>query len=484
MPNKLTKQKSFNDRFYPTNGSHISSFFRDEYQNYAVYKVLQRLPNILDTLAQTQRKLITVLEKRPQSRKIKTAETYGMIYNETKYLHGDASAFTTSESMSRGSSNNINIFTEEGNFGFRTNRAAAGPRYTNTRFSKSARLLFREEDKGILNEQEFEGTKIEPPFLLPILPVMLMNGQEAIAVGYASKFLPRNPIILIDTMITMLSRVKKTTGGFKNMRPSSIPVHFPYFKGHQIQTFPNGISTWYLTGILLKSKKKNIIEILEVPPSFTRESYIKKLKKFLEKGIIKSYKEECVKNTFYFEVKLDPSHWSKSEEELIKLLGLHETTVENFTFISPDEAQPVIKFKTAEDYLKIFLEQRQYWYNIRKQSKLIELKLEIDILLNRIRFIEEINNNNIIITKRKKSALEQELKEKKFLLVDSSFDYLIGIRLYNLTEEMQSKLKIVIKSKEDEYNLMDKTTIESMHISELREFKKNIQSELKKKEAA
>jgi len=471
---------SFNERFESTEGNHVLSFFESEYKNYAVYKVLQRLPHMLDTLASTQRKLITVLEKRPQARKIKTAETYGMVYNEMKYIHGDASVFTTSESLSRGATNNINIFTEEGNFGFRTNRSAAGPRYTNTRFSEAARLIFRAEDKPILGKQEFEGAQIEAPFLLPIVPVAIMNGQDAIAIGFASKILPHHPIALIDSMIKALKRSKKI-GPITQKMIAPVPIDFPYFSGTSIAD-PNKPSNWTMSGIVKWAKRKHWVEISEVPPSFTRESYLKKLKKLLEKGIIKEYSESCVKNKFNFMVKMSPDYLDKTELGLLRVLGLTDTTQENFTFIFPeDEDNPIKIFETVEEYLVEFLTIRLSWYGIRKNYILSTLSDEIDSLKERIRFIHLVNNGDIQVTKRKKVDLEKELAELDFNKLDSSYDYLLGMRLWNLTAEMQEKYQKTIRDKEKELEVLNSTTSEDMYINELQEFKKFIQPELKKK---
>jgi len=464
---------------------YIQKFLDNEYTAYAVYRIYQRLPHILDSLGQTQRKILFTLEQFPENKKHKTAEVYSHVYTRTQYLHGDMSVYNVVENLARASSNCVNLLNPEGSFGSRTNKSAAAPRYTSTRFSRAARLLFPAEDKPIQVQQEFEGKPIEPQFLLPILPPTLLNGYSAIAVGFASKFLPRCPNQLINETIKALAVKEKDPELWERYEIPEIQPRFPFFKGVVVKdTDHNDPSAWYIVGKLQK-KKRNVVEILDVPYEATRESMLKKFKKLLDKGVIKDFTEACKKNTFYFEVKLPPELYKKSEDQIIEKLGLVDKYVENFTFINPladNEEDTIVKYDTAEAYLKDFINIRQEWYKIRKQYQLDLLKEEIQKLQNRIRFIEMVNSEEIIITRRKKVDLEKELKEKEFPLIDSSYDYLLGMKIHSLTQENVEKFKRYIKEKEDEYKTLKETSTERMHTNELNAFKKFIQPELQKKE--
>ncbi len=462
--------------------NHIKDFLDTDYSNYAVYRVYQRLPHILDSLGQTQRKILYVMEGFPDTKKSKTAEVYSHVYNKTQYLHGDKSVYTVTENLARGCSNNIGLLTEEGSFGYRTNTLAASPRYTSTRFSKASKLIFRKEDQDILPGQEFEGKPIEPQFMLPIIPVSLINGFLGIAVGFSSKFLPRDPNILIQEMIKALQS-KKRNGNLDKINLHQLTPKFPYYNGNIVHnTAHENPSAWIMTGIIRKTKTRNVIEIVEVPPSYSRESYLKKLKQLLDKGIIKDYSEACKKNSFMFRVKLPPELGRLSEDELITKLKLTEDYVENFTFIDPRSKDEAIrKFDTAEDYLRVFMEDRQYFYTIRREHRLAELKKEIDVLRERIKFIEAINSGSIQITKRKKKDLESELLVLEYMKVEDGYDYLLGMRMHSLTEENITKFKRFIKEREKEFKDLEATSVEDLHIHELKELKKAIEPEVKKK---
>jgi DNA topoisomerase-2 len=460
---------------------HIETFMNNDYTDFAVYRVIQRLPFLTDSLGQTQRKILYVLSRLPSSKKVKTAGVYNLVYSETNYLHGDASVYTVVENLAREASNNLNLLTQEGSFGYRTNRAAAAPRYTSTRFSQAAKLIFRSEDNPILEKQEFEGSEIEPKFMLPILPVSIINGYNAIAVGFASKFLARHPVEVINELIRML----KSIASGKDPRPKNLTPIFPFFKGLVVHnTEHTNPSAWFLIGSLTKTKRKNWIEITEVPPEYTRESYIKKLKAMLEKGIIRDYNESCSKNSFKIEVKVSPELWKLSEDELLEKLGLIDKFVENFNFMQTpesDEEETIVKFDTVGEYLLAFLKERQKYYIIRKNYVIDKLTQEIKVLHEKIRFINEVNSGDIIITKRKKIDLEKELKTKDYMEIDSNYDYLLGIRVYALTKENVQKFIDTINVREQELQVIRETTSEQMHIQELQELLKFIKPELQKK---
>jgi len=462
----------------------IKTFLDEDYTAYAVYRIYQRLPHIIDTLGQTQRKILFTLADYPESKKFKTAEVYSKVYDNTSYLHGDMSIYNVVENMAKPYGNNINVLTTEGDFGNRTSRGAAAPRYTSTRFSQAARTIFKKEDNPILTEQEFEGKLIEPKFMLPILPISLVNGYNAIAVGFASKFLPRNPIDIIEQMQTALKYRKRKNSNWDNYKIDDIPPSYPFYTGtiiHDKEHVDN--SAWILTGKLHKSKKRNIIEVTDVPPEISREGYIKKLKRFQEKGLIRDYSESCVKNNFKFTIKVSPELWKKSEEDLLELLGLTDRVVENFTFLNPegDHKNTVVKFDSSGEYLKHFIHLRQGYYEIRKEYQLEKLRKEILILEEKVKFIEAVNNEEITIVKRKKKDLEKELKELGYEKIEDSYDYLLGMKMYVLTQENIDRFLNNIKDRKKELQVLEKTPIEDIHIKELEELKKILTPELQKK---
>ena len=56
------------------------------------------------------------------------------------------------------------------------------------------------------------------------------------------------------------------------------------------------------------------------------------------------------------------------------------------------------------------------------------------------RFILEIVNETLIIHKQTKAYIQSQLKEKDYPLINGTYDYLMKLPIYNLTQEEIDKL--------------------------------------------
>ena len=249
-------------------GINIVDFFKNDYVIFADYRASQRLPNY-DGLIETQRKVLYTFLKQNKTEKEKTVTASAKVLDYTHYNHGDKSMSGVISNMAASYQNNIPLLAEDGSFGFRSNPRPADPRYTSTRLKKYTPLLFNEIDNKIFIEKQYENDKeIEPKSLIPLLPLLLINGQHQIGVGFAIKILPRNPTDIINLLKDLLSKKIKVI-------PHTITPWYRDFIGDIRPKDDNNIS-WVINGILEK-KGKNIIIIKEVPIGTTRDNILKKL---------------------------------------------------------------------------------------------------------------------------------------------------------------------------------------------------------------
>ena len=100
-----------------------------------------------------------------------------------------------------------------------------------------------------------------------------------------------------------------------------------------------------------------------------------------------------------------------------------------------------------------------------------------------MRFITDVMNEKIQIYKRKRVDIIQDLLQNEYLMVQDSktldfksnikpeevkyYDYLIKMSIYLFTEDEIEKLEEKIKNLTDEYDNLDKMTIEEIWLSEL-----------------
>jgi len=453
----------------------IKDFLNKDLGDYAFYKVLTQLPNSLDGLTVTQRKILWVLSKMPD-KKIKTAQTYSYLLNETNYIHGDASVYNTANNLAAKFKNNLSLITPYANFGTRSIPRPSSPRYTELKFSKLAKLIFPKTDYALLPDQKFEGQLIEPYYLAPILPLALINGNSGIALGYSNKVLGRHPLHILELLLGILK--KEITN-----IPNQIIPWLPYFKG-TIESGSND-KQWIFKGVIEKGKEnKNtgFLDIIEIP-FHSRESYIEKvISPLREEGKIISYSDSCNKNNMAFKVKVPIEIYNLNEEELLELFGLISTHSETLTFLDRvDGKLELLEFDNMAEYLFLWIKKRAGLYSQRKELLLNQIKQELIKLENRMRFITEIVNNDLIINKKKKSILEKELKERNYQELNG-YDYLLNMPLYNLTAEKIKELEKQVKEKRKEFEELSKVHPVQLWINDLEKLKPELEKEIKEKE--
>ena len=464
----------------------VKDFLNTSMLDYSVYKLIQQIPFILDGLSQTQRKIIWTLLNKPR-KKYKTADSYSLIYEYTNYLHGNASAENVWNVLAADYKNNINLLEPKGSFGYRILQEAASPRYTSAILSDIALKIFPKIDKEIRQKQFLEGKEIEPVQLFPIIPIGLINGISGIAVGYSVNVLPRDPKFITDLIIAILEgKVKKI--------PKILPVKLPYFKG-KIYTGEND-KQFIFEGILRKgksSKKFGWIIIEEVPWGYDREKMIKILTDLEDKGIVVDYNDACVKNNFYFEIKVPIEIYNKDENKLIDLFKLRVKQTEVLTFINSSEElnwktdkdnvilentdlkKEIKIYQNAAEYLKDWIIERLKIYKKRKFFILTQLQNDIKVLTEKARFIQMILDKKIIIEKKKKKEIEEQLEKNNFIRIDNNYDYLLGMNLWSLTEEKIKELQNKIKDLQKQYKTLEKTPEKQLWLEELKDLRKDIE---------
>ena len=71
-----------------------------------------------------------------------------------------------------------------------------------TALNPLTRYIYPENDDKILNYLDDDGTKVEPDFYLPIIPMILVNGGKGIGTGFSYEGLCYN----VKSIITYLKK--------------------------------------------------------------------------------------------------------------------------------------------------------------------------------------------------------------------------------------------------------------------------------------
>jgi DNA topoisomerase-2 len=150
--------------------------------------------------------------------KIKLDSLVSKIGDTTHYHHGAQSLFKALVWMSQEfvGSNNLPYFVRESQMGTRDagGKDCGGPRYCSTSPQWWLNYVFRKEDDLILEYEIEEGKQAEPKYMLPIVPMQLINGSNGIGTGW-STFIPcHHPVSVIDRLIDRMEN-----GLFEEIRP-------------------------------------------------------------------------------------------------------------------------------------------------------------------------------------------------------------------------------------------------------------------------
>lgn len=438
--------------------------------HFSNYDNIRSIPNMMDGLKPSQRKIVYyMLKKNISSNVIKVAQLSGYVSAETSYHHGENSLQQAIIGLGQDfiGSNNYSLLVPEGNFGSRLRGGAdaASPRYIFTRLSEFGMGIFDKRDSGILKYLMDDGQQIEPEFFMPIIPMILVNGTEGIGTGYSTFIPPFKLETIIDNLMQLL---QFDEGLFKDQSQPEIKKMVPWYRNYKgvIVEDPTKPGVYITKGIY--TCHGNTIKISELPIGTWITSY----KEFLEtlcdgykppKGEVnKNIKHPLcglLKNVEY--IKTDDENTdiqivieflnkdNSNSDTLEKDLKLIKTISTNNMNLF-DSSLTICKYNTPEEILIEYYDIRVEGYQKRKDLLVKVLKQDINVLENKIRFIQEYLNGKLKIAREKEENVVKQLETNDYQKVNDSFDYLLGMAIRTLTETKIIGMETECKNKKNQ----------------------------------
>lgn len=456
----------------------FAEFINKELIHFSIYDNSRSIPHLCDGLKPSQRKILYYMLKKNISTEIKVAQLTGYISAEMGYHHGEVSLQSTIVNMAQNyiSSNNINLLNPCGNFGSRyNNNSAASPRYIFTHLSEITNCIFDKRDLPILNYLSDDGHSIEPDFLIPIIPMILVNGCQGIGTGY-STFIPKyNPKDIVKNIIDALNN-------------KELDFISPWYRNYSGKIIKEEDGSYYSYGTISRIDDFTI-RITELP----HDTYINDYFDYLQNLIPETTPKNKTTTTKSVSKKQMPissvSNMTKSEDKILmivkftnklfldsNLTTLHKDLkltkkihMSNMYLFNPDMI--LTKYDTVYHILKDFTKIRLYYYKLRKENLIKNLEKEILLLDNKCRFINDYITNVININNKPKNIIVSIL-EKKYVLIDDSFDYLLNMKIYNLTKEKIDDLNNLKTSKELELKSILSKSCKDLWIDDLTNLQK------------
>jgi len=424
------------DRNSQSAGSKIrlDSFINNDFIHFSNDDLSRSIPNVLDGLKVSQRKILFSAFKRGLTSEIKVAQLAGYVSEHSGYHHGEKSLEDAIVGLAQNftGSNNINLLEPIGQFGSRLNNGkdAASARYIFTHLSKITKLIFDQRDFGIIDYKNDDGTSVEPWWYLPIIPMILVNGAVGIGTGFSTKMPCFNPKDIIQVL---LSKLKGETG--KEL--------IPWYRNFAGTVLKVSDGTYMTYGVFTETKKE--IVITELPISTSVNDYLEYLNikhsdNFKQVINLSTDTEICIKLTKRNEIK-----------DIVNTLKLvSKVSYSNMNAFDIDSR--IMNFSSPETIIEYFFDVRLAYYSKRKRVLLAELDEIIKDLSNRIRFIDEITNKKIKMSDISVAELTEYLQSKKFDKRDNTYEYLYKMNMISLTKEHQTKLKNKLVDTQSERN--------------------------------
>lgn len=426
----------------------ISNFFDEDYTQFAVYDVARKIGHYVDGLKISSRKIVHTVLKQNINTPKKVAQLQSKVAEECVYLHGEASLGGVIVGLAQNfvGTNNINLLYPDGNFGDRLIPRAAATRYIFTCKEKVMDHLFKAEDQDLLIEQYFEGDKIEPLFFVPTIPMILINGSEALSTGFSQKILSRNPADIIEYLKCKLTG-KKFKGDI-----------LPWYKDFEGDIIRTDVNSYRIRGKFTRTSATTLL-ITEIPIGYSLDKYTKHLTKLEEMKKIADFTDMSNDGKFRFEIKL-PRETMKalSDDQIFALFKLETNVTENLT--CNDENGQIRVFGDIYQLMDAFIDIKMLYLNKRKANSLMKMKNDLDLMMSKYLFIKGVVEAAIDVNRKTYEQIAAQLEPlPKIIKVDDSYEYLLRMAISSLTKEKYLALQEKIKEVKATYDALNLKTI-------------------------
>jgi len=469
------------ESFLNTNDKMVTyeEFINKELIHFSKYDCDRSIPNLMDGLKISLRKILYSAFKKNLTTEIKVAQFSGYVSEHSGYHHGEASLNAAIVGMAQNfvGSNNINLLMPNGQFGTRLQggKDSASERYIFTQLNKITRYIFPEMDDNILTYLNDDGLLVEPIFYAPIIPMVLVNGSKGIGTGFSTDIMCYNPSQIIQYI----------RGKLMGVLPGGDVEFAPYYEG-----FRGTIQKVSDEGkYLFKGKYEKLgvdkIRVTELPVGYWTDDfkeYLESLTESVDKNgkkivpVVKEYDDMSKDTSVDFIITLQKGklaeleatqldHGCNGVEKQFKLFSTNNSTNMHL-FDANDKLK---KYDRVQDIIDDYFVTRLDLYQKRKDYMVDSLGKELLVLSNKSRYIRELLAGTIDFRNKKKEAVIQMLNEKKYSVMndDEEFKYLTKLPMDSVTEENVSRLNKEHADKVSELDYVKTTSTSEMWLKEL-----------------
>jgi DNA topoisomerase-2 len=465
----------------------FEEFIGREMIHFSVYDNARSLPNVMDGLKISLRKVMFGAFKRKLNSEVKVAQLTGFISENAAYHHGEKSLSGTIINLAQSfvGSNNIPLLQNRGQFGTRIHGGSdsASERYIFTLLSTATRYIFPEADDSseILTYLKDDGMPIEPTYYAGIIPMLIVNGSKGIGTGYSSEILCHDPRQVISHLKTKLSG-----GGV----PCNIEPYYQGFRGTIDDiSAPDSPAKWLIRG-KYEVVGTDTIRVTELPVFYWTEDfkqYLESLqdangkKLFGGKPAIREYTDISTDEIVEFTIKFQKGLLAKLQSESKDMSDNPEIThsvdgVENLLKLTTtkcttnmhafDHKEHLKKYNSIYEIVQEHYEVRLMLYGLRKEQLIKKLTHELNLISNKVRFISETLGGSIDLRHKTDDEISV-LLESFDTFGDESRKYLTHLPMSSVSKVAVERLNAERDKKQAQHDDAVATSPTDMWIREL-----------------
>ena len=420
---------------------------------FALYVLESRaLPALTDGLKPSGRRVLWMAR---DGHKHKTATLAGITM--AIHPHGEASGAINTLAAPYG--NNYPIFDGMGAFGTLIDPTAYGAsRYTHVKLSEFTKDVILKDLDIIPMVDNYDSTQLEPKHFLPLIPTVLINPTEGVAIGFACNILPRKLKDIIEAQILILNDLPIK----KKLVPTFLPINAK--STGQVYNEKTDSYRWVFNGDFKKLGAQKY-QVTKLPYGMTHTSFIQHLIKLTEKEKIVDFDDNS-RDTISIEVKTKRDIVLENNEDILDFLNLTIKLTENSTMLDLDHTT-VLANIPAEDAIERFTMWRLSWYKIRYEH-MLRLKQEE---LQKYKDVSIAIKHNVA-SSGKTCTNRAQLKELITKLNIINVDYIADLPTYRYTKDEFDKVqnKILECEKDIQYYnsvISDKNIQRNIYMEEL-----------------
>lgn len=441
----------------------ITQFVETEFKDFSVENTRRMVPSVVDGLKRSQRKAVWAMS---QMKGLETVERVGLkAAAMTAYKHGGNNMCGTVINMAKDfpGTNNVPLIRKEGQFGSFIDHDNSSARYIEAEIHDNYRAFFKTEDDDILSHQYDQGKKIEPYYLYPIIPIVLVNGARAVGSGYGTKF-PGHKVN--DVLVAVLETLSLG-------RPQSKLV--PGYNNYVGDVIRKESEQVEIRG-KLEIKNTTTVLITGIIPNYDQETFKTKqlIPKLNAKEIVDYIDDSNETDGWNITIKYTREALSAhTEESLLESFGLINRDTPNYTLW--DFEGKIKKYDCPEDIVVEFVEWRLARNEERRQSMLSKLQSEIDYWTQYLWFLKDYFDN----TDTYKTCNKQQMLDRLLGLgiYDEHADKFIKTPAYKLNAEGITKAEESIGKLKAEYQILQDKTPKSIYLDDLEQLGQYIEEQ-------